>query len=142
MYQIKFLPPTPSYQISINFQTHPPPLPCNFIKKETLAQVFSCGFCKISKNTFFTDHLWTTASLKITFYTFSQCPYFHFKLDCQKMQKKGMTRDDQWNQSQYRQEMSRPRKRGEMNIKNKHIQDVFSNIKRSFTLKVLTFDDI
>ena len=26
---------------------------CNFIKKETLAQVFSCGFCEISKNTFF-----------------------------------------------------------------------------------------
>ena len=26
---------------------------CNFIKKETLAQVFSCEFCKISKNTFF-----------------------------------------------------------------------------------------
>ena len=25
---------------------------CNFIKKETLAQVFSCQFCKISKNTF------------------------------------------------------------------------------------------
>ena len=25
---------------------------CNFIKKETLAQVFSCEFCKISKNTF------------------------------------------------------------------------------------------
>ena len=25
----------------------------NFIKKETLAQVFSCEFCKISKNTFF-----------------------------------------------------------------------------------------
>ena len=24
----------------------------NFIKKETLAQVFSCEFCKISKNTF------------------------------------------------------------------------------------------
>ena len=30
---------------------------CNFIKKETLAQVFSCDFCEISKNTFFTDHL-------------------------------------------------------------------------------------
>ena len=27
-------------------------LACNFIKKETLAQVFSCEFCKISKNTF------------------------------------------------------------------------------------------
>ena len=25
---------------------------CNFIKNETLAQVFSCEFCKISKNTF------------------------------------------------------------------------------------------
>ena len=35
---------------------------CNFIKKGTLAQVFSCGFCEISKNTFFTEHLWTTAS--------------------------------------------------------------------------------
>ena len=34
----------------------------NFIKKETLAQVFSCGFCEICKNTFFTEHLRTTAS--------------------------------------------------------------------------------
>ena len=34
----------------------------NFIKKETLAQVFSCEFRKIFKNTFFTEHLWTTAS--------------------------------------------------------------------------------
>ena len=25
---------------------------CNFIEKETLAQVFSCEFCEISKNTF------------------------------------------------------------------------------------------
>ena len=25
---------------------------CNFIKKKTLTQVFSCEFCKISKNTF------------------------------------------------------------------------------------------
>ena len=35
---------------------------CNFIKKETLAQVSSCKFCEISKNTFFIEHLWTTAS--------------------------------------------------------------------------------
>ena len=27
-------------------------LACNFIKKETLALVLSCGFCEISKNTF------------------------------------------------------------------------------------------
>ena len=31
---------------------------CNIIKKETLAQVFSGEFCKISNNTFFTEHLW------------------------------------------------------------------------------------
>ena len=31
-------------------------------KKETLTQVFSCEFCIISKNTFFTEHLWTTTS--------------------------------------------------------------------------------
>ena len=28
------------------------PKACNFIKKETLAQVFSCEFCQISKNNF------------------------------------------------------------------------------------------
>ena len=33
----------------------------NFIKKETLAQVFTCGFCEISKNSFFTEHLWAAA---------------------------------------------------------------------------------
>ena len=35
----------------------------NFIKREALAQVFSCEFYEISKNTFFTEHLWTTASV-------------------------------------------------------------------------------
>ena len=34
---------------------------CNFLKKESLAQVFSCEFCEISKNTFYTEHLQTTA---------------------------------------------------------------------------------
>ena len=34
----------------------------NFIKKETLTQVLCCQFCEISKNTFFTEHLWATAS--------------------------------------------------------------------------------
>ena len=37
--------------------------PCNFIKKETLAQLFSCGFCGICKNIFFTEFLWVTDSL-------------------------------------------------------------------------------
>ena len=35
---------------------------CNFIKKETLAQVFSCEFAKFLKNSFFTEHVWATAS--------------------------------------------------------------------------------
>ena len=39
------------------------PEACNFIKKETLAQVFSCEFCKISNNILFTEHLQTTASV-------------------------------------------------------------------------------
>ena len=30
---------------------------CNIIKKEALVQVFSCEFCEIFKNTFFTEHL-------------------------------------------------------------------------------------
>ena len=30
--------------------------------KVPLAQVFSCGFCEISRNTFFTEHLRATAS--------------------------------------------------------------------------------
>ena len=38
------------------------PQDCNFIKKETHAQVFSCEFCEIFKNTFFREHLQETAS--------------------------------------------------------------------------------
>ena len=44
------------------------PHACNFIKKETRAQVFSCNFFEISKNTFFTEHLWTTASVGFLVY--------------------------------------------------------------------------
>ena len=35
--------------------------PATLLKK-TLAQVFSCEFCEISKNTFFTEQLRTSAS--------------------------------------------------------------------------------
>ena len=38
---------------------------CNFIKKETLTQVFSFEFSEISKNTFFTEHVWATASVTL-----------------------------------------------------------------------------
>ena len=61
---------------------------CNFFKKETLAQVFPCEFCEISKNTFFTEHLWTTASvimLILAFSTFQRYKqdlgtFFHYSL--------------------------------------------------------------
>ena len=32
---------------------------------KTLAEVSSCEFCVISKNTVFTEHLWTTASKRL-----------------------------------------------------------------------------
>ena len=48
---------------------------CNFIKKETLAQVFSCEFCEISKNTFFTEHLQIITSLIFKALTSAQNPH-------------------------------------------------------------------
>ena len=36
------------------------------IKREALAEIFSCEFCKIAKNTFFKEHLWVTASKQVT----------------------------------------------------------------------------
>ena len=36
----------------------PKPEACNFIKKEALALVLSCGFCEISRNIFLTEYLW------------------------------------------------------------------------------------
>ena len=35
---------------------------CNFVTKEILTHVFCCEFCKISRNTFFTEHIWMIAS--------------------------------------------------------------------------------
>ena len=40
---------------------------CNFIKKETLAQVFSCEFCEISNNTF-KEHLLAAAFVDFTIF--------------------------------------------------------------------------
>ena len=48
---------------------------CNFIKKDTLAQVFSCELSEISKNNFFTEHLqW----LLLNCLLFSFIAYFAF----------------------------------------------------------------
>ena len=46
------------------------------LKKESLEQVFSCEFRKIFKNTYFTEHLWTTASDDSkAYYYFSSVKY-------------------------------------------------------------------
>ena len=39
------------------------PQVCNFIKIETLTQMFSGEYWEISKNTFFTEHLWAIVSM-------------------------------------------------------------------------------
>ena len=51
-------------------------LACNFIKQETLVQKFSCEFCEISKNTFFTEHLLATASCTSFFVVSSSKTFF------------------------------------------------------------------
>ena len=48
---------------------------CNFIKKETLAQVFSCEFCEIFKSTFSTKHLQATASVPVNYAKFLATPF-------------------------------------------------------------------
>ena len=64
--------------------TESEPQACNFIKKETLAQVFSCEFCKISKNTFScrtppvaaSRYSKNTFHFSITIWLFSFCKLF------------------------------------------------------------------
>ena len=73
---------TPNFPKNKHFlppDTHTPKA-CNFIKKETLAHVFSCEFCEISKNPFFTEHLWTAASQDYK----SQTPLHAFKAKVRK----------------------------------------------------------
>ena len=53
----------------------------NFTKKETLAKVFSCGFCETFKNTFFIERLrWLLLTLLIQLYPSTLCylAYFSF----------------------------------------------------------------
>ena len=38
-------------------------LPATLLKKSLWHRFFSCEFCEISKNTFFTEHLWATVSI-------------------------------------------------------------------------------
>ena len=40
--------------------------PATLLKKTTLAQVYSCEFCEISKNAFFREHFWASAFISQT----------------------------------------------------------------------------
>ena len=57
---------TKCWYLVSNFRSSRPEVFCkkgvNFIKKGTLAQVFSSEFCEISKKPFLKEHLWATAS--------------------------------------------------------------------------------
>ena len=53
------------------------PKACNFIKKETLAQVFSCEFYEISKNTFFyRTPLVAASAVKLLFEVCNQAQFY------------------------------------------------------------------
>ena len=54
---------------------------CNFIKKETLAEAFSCKFCEMFKNTFFCKTPLVVASVDSHFHHFDH----HFHELCQKV---------------------------------------------------------
>ena len=57
---------------------------CNFIIKETLAQLFSYEFCKILKNVFFTKHLLATACAIVfsSMSVFLSCEHFSHTRKC------------------------------------------------------------
>ena len=62
-------------RVSFSIKLHAEAEVCNFINKETLAQVFYCKFCEISKNTILTEQLLATASkqnLEMAASTFSE----------------------------------------------------------------------
>ena len=69
----------------VSFLINCRPEASNFIKKETLAQVFSCELYEISKNTFFTEHLRVTTSLAYQFVESSYYMWCPFRLDLQIM---------------------------------------------------------
>ena len=53
------------------------PKACNFIKKETLAEVFSCEFYEISKNTFFyRTPLVAASAVKLLFEVCNQAQFY------------------------------------------------------------------
>ena len=59
---------------------------CNFITIETVAQLFSCEFCEISKKTFLTEHLRATvpdAKLKLILLKMITSQFSHYPFDSQ-----------------------------------------------------------
>ena len=63
-------------------QTKGQALTWNFLKKETLTREFFCKFCEIFENTFFTEHLWMTASRYLSKYLFHHHGSAEYQADC------------------------------------------------------------
>ena len=61
--------PVPDSLFKWSYGSHLPTL----LKKETLTQVFSCEFCEIFKNIFFTEHLRASASVFMQSTFFKDC---------------------------------------------------------------------
>ena len=60
--------PTNSKKVSENIRSHRRcSVKMTFLEISQDSQVFFCEFCEISKNTFFKEHLWTTASVNSCF---------------------------------------------------------------------------
>ena len=60
---------TEKIPLSIFFNKNAGPHACNVIKRRlTPVQVFSWQYCKIFKNSYFEEHLWTSASKSFSFY--------------------------------------------------------------------------
>ena len=66
---------------------------CNFTKKETLAQVFSCEFCEISWNTFFRNTEVLLIKTQLVLNRSSKCAKVRFRKN-QVLQKKVKTKTE------------------------------------------------
>ena len=54
---------------------------CNFVRKETPVQIFSCEICEIFKNAFFTEHHRTTAFFFLFFFVLFEGVFPKFEID-------------------------------------------------------------
>ena len=91
------------------------PQACNFNKKETLAHVCSGEFREISRNTFFTEHLWANASQESGGEDRSSRSQMFFKIGLQLYEKRESTTRKKSPSKTIRLKVRR-RKRSQLNL--------------------------